>query len=112
MKKTIEINHYVKIIPTALGDYGCMSIPDSWACQGGTAEISAEYRRRCEQIADDVKRHVNHVQRVQVVCDTVEVCEYCGAEWAVEGNVYNGCCDADTADWQANHDCERVGLTW
>ncbi len=40
-----------------------------------------KYRRLCDDIVSDVRRHVNDVSNVFTECDTEEVCQHCGYKW-------------------------------
>lgn len=65
--------------------------------------FSASYRlpadrRDCEEIATQIKRHVDGVSRdgVSVISDTEKTCEFCGNQWTEDSQIYNGgCCDKD-----------------
>ena len=63
-------------------------------------ELSKE---TCHSIAEAIRRHVDDVGSVDVVCDTVTVCEHCGYAWDDESSDYNGgCCTKD----QEAHDAK------
>lgn len=50
----------------------------------------------CDQIADQVKRHVDSVGSVTVEFDQGHVCEHCGSQWTEDSADYNGgCCGKD-----------------
>jgi len=52
--------------------------------------------RDCEGMAANIKRHVDDVDRVEIKCDPVHVCEFCGQVWTERGDKFNGgCCDKD-----------------
>lgn len=56
----------------------------------------AECKARCEDVLDQVKRHVDHDEAL-VLWNVEETCSLCGALWT-EGkdDKHNGgCCDAD-----------------
>jgi hypothetical protein len=66
------------------------------------AKTERELMRDCEEIADQIKRHVDGVRYVSVQFDVHEKCEHCGSNWTENGRVYNGgCCDADHAPYAA-----------
>lgn len=94
--KTVKQNNYrVVIEPRRLGDFGFMSTSDGLFCSGED-DRQAQYRERCEEIAQDVKRHVDQVGSVSVESDQYSVCAHCGANWTEIGSDYNGgCCAAD-----------------
>jgi hypothetical protein len=50
----------------------------------------------CNEIKDQVKRHVDDVGYIEVECDDVYCCEFCEREWTEDNEKYNGgCCDED-----------------
>jgi hypothetical protein len=50
----------------------------------------------CNEIIDDIKRHVDGVSGAYLVCDNYPVCASCGSKWTEDGDTYNGgCCKAD-----------------
>lgn len=55
------------------------------------AEIDA-----CEEMVEQIKRHVDGVGDVRVTWNDVGLCAGCGAKWTEDGDTYNGgCCDED-----------------
>lgn len=58
----------------------------------------ADIREVCKDVARSIRRHVDNIEDVNVECDTVEVCSYCGYKWSGETDSYNGgCCNEDLA---------------
>lgn len=51
----------------------------------------------CEQIASQVKRHIDDIGGVYAQWDSKEVCEFCGGRWTEDGDYNGGCCDRDVA---------------
>lgn len=77
MKKTIRENFRVVIEPRRLGDFGFVSMSDSMASR----DPERDMRERCEEIAAQVKRHVDNVSDASVVCDERAECSHCGSGW-------------------------------
>lgn len=95
MRKLKNENYHVVIEPRRLGDLGSVSLSDRYMCKD-EADRQRQYRERCEQIANEVRRHVAEVGSVSVACDTVAVCEHCGSQWTEDDDQYNGgCCAKD-----------------
>lgn len=96
-KKTTQENYRVVIEPRRLGDFGLASVSDSMVTSG-EADRQRQYKEQCEEIAAEVKRHVDNVGWVGVVSDEVAVCEHCGWQWTEDSADYNGgCCEKDQA---------------
>lgn len=94
-KSTTQENYRVTIEPRRLGDFGSVSVGD-WLVAQNEADRQRLYRERCEEIAADVRRHVDNVGHVSVEFDTVATCSHCGAAWTEGSEAYNGgCCEAD-----------------
>lgn len=101
MKKTIESNYRVEVHPRHHGDLG-------FAFISGMTRPEPETRRICEDIAQQIKRHVDGVGTARVVCDVEVVCEYCGWAWTEDGNAHNGgCCEKDLAVMDALQEASR-----
>lgn len=94
-------NFRVVIEPRSLGDFGSVRMSDSMLYGRGDAERKRRERDiedRCDEIAAEVKRHVNNVRSVCVEFDQEMVCEHCGSTWTEDNPEYNGgCCDKDEA---------------
>lgn len=85
MKITKKSNFKVVIEPRRLGDYGYVSVSDGFF--GRSEErIAKDYEERCEEIIDQVKRHVDNVGWIGIECDSKEVCSHCGCNWDVLDN--------------------------
>lgn len=92
--KTIRHNFRVEVLPCPPGDFGACFV-------SGITESEDETERKCEQIADDIRRHVDGLPSgrrhgVSVEWDIAKVCEHCGSDWTEDSTVYNGgCCSRD-----------------
>ncbi len=107
MSKTYgkETNFRVVITPRGLGQFGSISVGDSFFYPD-SAKRSEAYRDRCRDIEGQVKRHVDEVGSIDIECDREEVCSHCGSEWTEASDTYNGgCCDEDEA---GNPELERT----
>ncbi len=53
-------------------------------------------RHHAEDIAKEIKKHVEGVSRVVIEKDSAVVCEHCGSPWTEDSLTANGgCCDED-----------------
>lgn len=77
MKITTHDNFRVVVTPKRLGDFGWMSLPDDRASRNPEADM----RERCQEIAEQVKRHVDNVAAVSVASDVTHTCSFCHYEW-------------------------------
>jgi hypothetical protein len=94
-KKVEQTNFRVVIEPRGLGNFGQISMPDRLICPDKDHRLR-QYRERCDEIAADVKRHVDNVGHVYVDFDTEGECEHCGSRWTEDSDQYNGgCCEKD-----------------
>lgn len=91
-KLSKKSNFRVVIHPRSLGNLGLMIVPDSMI--SSNAEL--EYEKLCNEISNQVRRHIDGVGFVEVDFDREYVCEHCGYKWTEDGDKYNGgCCDKD-----------------
>lgn len=98
MKKNRKQNIRVVVYPRSPGDFGSFSI-------SGQKRSEEETLQMCEEIADDIRRHVDNIpsrsiggnsRGVSVEWDDDPVCEYCGSIWSEDSVTYNGgCCSKD-----------------
>lgn len=51
--------------------------------------------RRADDVAHQIKRHVDGWQYVNVDSKIVSMCQFCGAPWSEDDNDYNGGCCVD-----------------
>lgn len=97
MAKTLSqpTNFRVVVEPRSLGNLGIIRTSDSFLYP--TAEGRAKaYEERCQDIAEQIKRHVDEVGYITIESDREAVCEHCGADWTEESADYNGgCCSKD-----------------
>lgn len=93
-KKLLKTNIRVEVKPRAPGDFGFISI-------SGIARQEQETIKECEEIAAQIRRHVDGLpyrgdKGVFVEWDREPVCSYCGLAWSEDGDDYNGgCCKED-----------------
>lgn len=94
-RKTIRENFRVEVEPRSVGDFGYFSV------SGLTPRKEEEAISACEEIAEQIRRHVDGLpsrrdRGVSVEWDSQTVCEHCGAKWTEESATYNGgCCSKD-----------------
>lgn len=101
MAKTLsrKTNFRVVVYPCGLADFGFMRTSDDFLYGRGpdaAARIEKEYQGRCEEMAADIRRHVDSVGGVEIEFDQEPVCEHCGSGWTEDSDTYNGgCCSKD-----------------
>ncbi|WP_031046829.1 hypothetical protein [Streptomyces sp. NRRL F-5650] len=68
----------VAVLPRRLGNlgFGALSMSDRLISR----DIEGDYRRRCEEIAAEL-RHRPHVAEVEVTCTETHMCSYCRRPW-------------------------------
>jgi hypothetical protein len=95
--KKFRTNFRVEVEPRPPGDFGFMYM-------SGQKQSEADYESDCEQIAKEIRRHVDpgllpsldRQRGVHVRCDVERVCEHCGSDWTETSETYNGgCCSGD-----------------
>ena len=68
-----------------------------WQKREGYARRGELARSVCEEIAKEIRRHVDNVDEVSVI-SIDPVCEHCGMVWTEDSREYNGgCCKEDEA---------------
>lgn len=89
MKKT-KTSFRVEVTPRHPGDYGICFI-------GGETRTPEEERRLCEEIAEQIRRHVDGINKPCVTWDVEKTCEFCGYGWTeADDSPHNGgCCNQD-----------------
>lgn len=93
MGKVITKDNFRVIIePKGLGDYGSVRVSDSMFHKT-PAEREKAYERRCKEIMEQVKRHVDEVQYVHIDYDAHEHCSFCGYVWDIDEQGVPLCCD-------------------
>ncbi|WP_318202907.1 hypothetical protein [Streptomyces sp. SCL15-4] len=68
----------VAVLPRRLGDLGFVSVGDQLASR----DIDADYRRRCEEIAAELRGRPQ-VAEVTVMCTETHTCSHCRLGWEV-----------------------------
>ncbi|MDQ0571518.1 hypothetical protein QFZ42_003352 [Variovorax paradoxus] len=95
----IKENFRVVAEPRDLGDFGYVRAGLGLVYGRGPEaqkQIERDWQDRCDEIAKDIKRHVDAVASVGVEFDQLHVCSHCGASWTEVSAEYNGgCCEAD-----------------
>lgn len=92
-------NFRVVVEPRGLGDFGSVRVSPSFIYGHGEnsqKRHDADLEARCEEMATEIRRHVDNVRHASVEFDQEDVCEHCGATWTEGDATYNGgCCDRD-----------------
>ena len=93
-------NFRVVVEPRILGDMGFVRTSDSFFYRDPVKRAAA-YRDACNEIAAQIKRHVDEVGHVSVEFDQEPICQHCGSRWTEKSDAYNGgCCDKDEDEHQ------------
>lgn len=101
MKIIKKSNFRVVVEPRRLGDFGSVRISDNFF--GKTeAQVEKEYQSRCNDIEEQIKRHVDNVGSVQVEYDTDEVCSHCGSPWEQDETGMPQCCVKAEKEFEAS----------
>jgi hypothetical protein len=90
MKIIKKSNFRVVVEPRRLGDYGNIKISDNALYTEQRAE--KEYQRRCDEIVEQIKRHVDDVASAEVDYDAEAVCSHCGRAWEQDETGKPQCC--------------------
>ena len=69
-----QMDFKVIIEPRDLGDLGGVIVSTAWMSD----DPAKDYERRCNEIVQDVKRHVENVGSVYIDSTIFEVCPHCG----------------------------------
>lgn len=95
-------NFRIVVNPRSMTDFGMASFSRSFLYKSdrdGQASWEKDMIDRCNEIAADIRRHVDNVSRVSVEWDQEAVCEHCGSRWTEDSTMYNGgCCGKDEAN--------------
>lgn len=108
MKETRNFNYRVVIYPRSLGDLGCVRMSDSFLVPDST-ERERKYKERCDDIATDVKRHVDFAGDVVIEHDTESACSFCENSWEISADDTDPewpkgcplCCQRAIDEWKA-----------
>lgn len=88
-KKLNRTDFRVVVYPRRPGNYG-------WVHIGGVTRSEKESENLCESIKQDIRRHVDDIQNIEINWDSEKVCEFCGSTWSEDSAAYNGgCCGKD-----------------
>lgn len=103
MSNKIQVLSYsVEVEPKSIGDFGYIVTSDR-LIEPNKEKRLKEYKDICEQIVDDINRHVDNVGYVSVVEETENICEFCGGIWNPDTYGFykncNGCCQREIEDW-------------
>jgi hypothetical protein len=101
MAKVIKKSNFRVIVePKRLGDYGAVRTSDNFLRK--PEQIEKDYQRRCDEIAEEIKRHVDNVGSVEVECDAEDICSHCGQEWEADGIGCPTCCEKAEQEFEAS----------
>ena len=58
--------------------------------------LGIDEKKACEDIMNDVKRHVDDLGYVEIEFDTEHTCSHCDSTWTEDSETFNGgCCAKD-----------------
>jgi hypothetical protein len=87
-KKTQPIHMRVSVTPR--------SVSPSMLYGNDQDRYWRDVRERADEIAAQIKRHVDNVLHATVEVETEDVCEHCGWQWTEGDSPHNGgCCAKD-----------------
>lgn len=94
-KKKVEGYHII-VEPRRLGNFGFASVSDRLVCDDEERRLRL-YRERCEEILDQINRHVDNVGHTFICEESEDVCEHCGWTWGepLDSPHNGGCCHED-----------------
>lgn len=100
-KKEVKYNIRVEVEPRSPGDFGMISF-------GGVTRSENQTLQLCEEIADDIRRHVDNLpsgydRGVRVVYDSEFVCSHCSSDWKPDQKGFNDCCLEHEDEFQKNN---------
>ena len=106
MKIIRKSNFRVVVEPRRLGDYGAIRTSDTFCRTEEQVEI--DYIQRCNEIVDDIKRHVDNIGNVSIEHDTDSICSHCNLTWEIsetdsDPNFQKGCpmcCNKAIEEWE------------
>ena len=90
----------VVVTPRDMGNFGSISVGRLFydRTPEGQRRWERDMAERCEEIAQQIKRHVDEVSYCDVEFDQQDECSHCGARWTESSAEYNGgCCQEDQA---------------
>lgn len=85
MKKITPTGYYVRIEP-ANGRIFSSTLDDD--------------KSTCEEMIEQIKRHVDGVRYAEVVTESEATCSFCGYRWTADKNEENGCCEEDEKEFK------------
>jgi len=101
MKKVKAENFRVVVEPRGLGDFGYVRTSDSFAYPK-QKDQEKEYRNRCDDIIEQIKRHVDNIRCVEMLFDSEYICEHCGCIWGEDENGEPVCCGKAQEEFREN----------
>jgi hypothetical protein len=82
---------------TILNNFRVVITPSLWAHE---QKDPLRSRVACQNIIDDVKRHVDNISSMDIEYDTEEVCSFCGYAWDVDPETGEPlCCSEAQGEW-------------
>ena len=105
MKKTEVVDFTIQVNPRSLGDFGGLYI----GSMNHPPDFEKQMRKRCEEIIEEIKRHVDEVHSCWIIEEKQETCSHCGYKWTEKSETYNGgCCDEDEKNNPENISNEKA----
>lgn len=92
LKKVYRSNFRVEVTPRSIGNFGGFETQD-WAVEPDDERRAQLYERRCKDIEEQIKRHVDNVDRIDIRWDEEVFCAFCGEEWVPSDDGLSYCCD-------------------
>jgi len=64
--------------------------------------------RELNALADEIKRHVDGAESVDIEFDEVVVCEFCNSEWEIDEDGCPCCCDKAQEEWENDRNMNQI----
>lgn len=97
MAKITERSEWrVVVHPKRRGDFGSVIFSDNHYTQ---EERERHFDNLTKDIRAAIKRHVDGVDRIDILYDTHDYCSHCGREWETEESGIPVCCSKAQDEW-------------
>lgn len=60
----------------------------------------------CKAIVEQIKEYIDDIDKVRMVCEKRDVCEFCGREWKRDEKCEPLCCERAAEEWKSEKESE------
>lgn len=99
--KSEPTGYEIVVTPKSMGVMGLSERIVYGDTDADRRRLAADRKARAEDMADQIRRHVDYVSLIEIRDDSEWVCSHCGSEWMSDDDC-NGCCDDDMAEADAS----------